>query len=311
MDSHAEADSNPMLESSSAATYRGQVELAEPSAPTGQPEASGLGGSAKAKHIAAPRVISVINRKGGVGKTTTSFNLSGALALQGHPVLLIDLDPMGSLCRSLNIRPEEVALSDLLIGLDGSMGELIRRTKIPNLYCIPGDPNLRTFEMRHGASVAYRQTLRDRLADVLRWKPFPFVIIDCPPSLGLISGNALVASSDVIIPVDGSAYGMGALVDTLRVVKLVRENLNHSLSIDGLLLNNVDMGTVYDRTVHEVLRHQFPGLLLKSIIPSSPESDICSQLGVPVTRHAPDSWMAKAYRQLTRELLEREPQRAE
>ena len=258
-----------------------------------------------------PRVISIVNRKGGVGKTTTAFNLAGGLAARGNSVLLIDLDPMGSLCRSLQIRPGELTLSDLLVGLNGSLGELIRRTEIPNLYCIPGDPNLRSFEMEHGASLAYREALRDKLDGVLKWKPFPFVIIDCPPSLGLISGNALVASTDVIIPVDGSAYGMGALVDTLRVLKLVRKNLNQQLSVTGLLLNNVDLGTVYDKTVREVMHRQFPGLLFQSVIPASPESDVSAQMGQPVVRHSPESWMAKAYRQLIGEIIAREPLRGE
>lgn len=251
------------------------------------------------------RVICVVNRKGGVGKTTTAFNLAGTLAQKGHQVLLIDMDPMGSLCRSLHIRPEEKALSDLLVGLGGSLGELIRPTDVTNLYVIPGDPNLRTFEMRYGASIGYRHALKDKLAEVLKWKPFPFVIIDCPPSLGLISGNALIASNEIITPVDGSTYGMGALVDTLRVIKLVRSNANPSLSVCGLLLNNVDLGTLYDRTVLEVMQQQFRSLLFTAVIPSSPESDIASQMGEPVTSYAPSCWMAKAYQQLADEVLAR------
>jgi len=250
-------------------------------------------------------VICVVNRKGGVGKTTTAFNIAGTLAQKGQQVLLVDMDPMGSLCRSLRIRPGEKAFSDLLVGLDGSLGELIRPTHVTNLYVIPGDPNLRTFEMRYGASIGYRHALQDKLAEVLKWKPFPFVIIDCPPSLGLISGNALIASDEVIIPVDGSTYGMGALVDTIRVIKLVRSNANQRLSICGLLLNNVDLSTMYDRTVLEVLQQQFHSLLFKSIIPTSPESDIACQMGEPVTCYAPSCWMAKAYRQLADEVLAR------
>jgi chromosome partitioning protein len=251
------------------------------------------------------RVICVINRKGGVGKTTTAFNLAGALSQKGHQCLVIDLDPMGSLCRSLHIRPGKTALSELLIGLGGGMGELIRKTRIPNLFVIPGDTNLRTLEMRYGASMSLRHSLRHNLLEVLKWKPFPFVIVDCPPSLGLISGNALIAATETIIPVDGSAYGMGPLVDTLGIIKLVRKNVNKDLKICGLLLNNVDLSTVYDMTVRDVLREQFPELLFQAVIPTSPQSDICSQLGEPVTRHSPSSWMAKSYWKLVSEVLER------
>jgi len=214
---------------------------------------------------------------------------------------------MGSLCRSLKIRPDKRTLSDLLVGLGGSLGDLIRRTDIPNLFVIPGDPNLRTFEMRHGGSVEYRGALKRNLAEVLRWKPFPFVFIDCPPSLGLISGNALTASDEVVIPVDGSTYGMGALVDTLRVIKLIQGNVNPNLSVLGLLLNNVDLGTGYDRTVLEVLRQQYPGLIFETVVPNSPESDLSAQMGQPVVRYAPGSWMAKAYHQLSQEVLARRP----
>ena len=260
---------------------------------------------AASREVIGSHVICIVNRKGGVGKTTTAFNLAGALSQSGQQVLVIDLDPMGSLCRSLQIRPGGKTISDLLFGLGGSLGELIRKTHIPNLYVIPGDPNLRTLEMRYGTSVEYRQALREKLDEVLKWKPFPYVIVDCPPSLGLVSGNALIAANNALIPIDGSAYGMGALIDTLGIIKLIQKNVNQELTVCGLLLNNIDMSTSYDQTVREVLREQFKDLLFETVIPTSPESDICSQIGEPVTRYAPTSWMAKAYWQLVSELRER------
>lgn len=253
------------------------------------------------------RVICVVNRKGGVGKTTTTFNLAGALAQIGKQVLVIDMDPMGSLCRSIGVFPAEQALSDLLIGANGDLGALIRSTHIPNLFVVPGDPNLRTFEMRHGTSVVYRESLSNQLREIVKWKPFHFVLIDCPPSLGLISGNAMAAAHQVIVPVDGSTYGMGALMDTLGIIRMVQKNVNQGLGMCGLLLNNVNLGTVYDRTILDVFKRRMKSVMFNTVIPLSPEADEAAQLGQPVTQHAPSSWMANAYRQLIQEVMEREP----
>ena len=260
---------------------------------------------AAAEMVAQPRIISVVNRKGGVGKTTTAFNLAGALAQMEREVLLVDMDPMGSLCRSMGIQPGEQTLSNLLLTPNGGVGSLVRPTHIPHMRVVPGDPDLRTFEMKHGTSVGYRVALRDSLAPYIEESPPHFIFIDCPPSLGLISGNALVASHQALVPVDGSAYGMGALQDTLTVIRLVGENINQRLQVMGLLLNNVDLGTVYDRTVLRVLNEQFSGLMFKAVIHTAPEADQSAQIGEPVTRYAPSSSMAKAYWRLAEELLER------
>ncbi len=252
------------------------------------------------------RVICVINRKGGVGKTTTTFNLAGGLAQMGKQVLVIDMDPMGSLCRSIGVLPKDLALSDLLVGANGNLGALVRSTHIPNLFVIPGDPNLRTFEMRHGSSIVYRESLSNHLSEILKWKPFHFVLIDCPPSLGLISGNAMAAAHQAIVPVDGSTYGMGALMDTLDIIRMVQKNVNRGFGVAGLLLNNVNLGTVYDRTILDVFRRRMKSAMFQTVIPTSPEADEASQLGEPVTQHSPSSWMANAYHQLIEEVLERD-----
>jgi chromosome partitioning protein len=302
---HAEIDAQELDAAGTGGAYQGSQQSAATHNPmySPQPEEFGVSGA----NSRSTRVLCVVNRKGGVGKTTTTFNLAGALAQMDQQVLVIDMDPMGSLCRSLGIYPDKIALSDLLIGTGGSMDSLIRPTHLKNLYVIPGDPNLRTFEMRHGTSVVYREALSDLLDEVLKSTPFPFVFIDCPPSLGLISGNAMTAANEAIVPVDGSTYGMGALMDTLGIIRLVRKNVNDRLSIAGLLLNNVNLGTVYDRTVLEVFKRRLRSAMFKSVIPSSPEADEASQLGEPVTSHAPNSWMSKAYWQLAKELLHREP----
>ncbi len=161
--------------------------------------------------------------------------------------------------------------------------------------------------MRHGTSVVYREALASQLNELLQLKPFDFVFIDCPPSLGLLSGNAMTAATEAIVPVDGSTYGMGALMDTLGILRLVKKNVNGQLAIAGLLLNNVNLGTVYDRTVLEVFKRRLRSAMFKSVIPSSPEADESSQLGEPVIRYAPNSWMSKAYLQLAKEVLSREP----
>ena len=292
------ADNRPVAGS---ADHGGSPELA---ASTQLPPADNRPVAGSAEHT---RVICVINRKGGVGKTTTTFNLAGGLAQMGKQVLIIDLDPMGSLCRSIGVLPKDPALSDLLIGSSGNFGGLIRPTHIPNLFVVPGDPNLRTFEMRHGSSIVYRESLSNHLSEILKWKPFHFVLIDCPPSLGLISGNAMAAAHQAIVPVDGSTYGMGALMDTLDVIRMVQKNVNRGFGVAGLLLNNVNLGTVYDRTILDVFRRRMKSAMFQTVIPTSPEADEAAQLGEPVTQHAPSSWMANAYRQLIEEVLAKEP----
>ncbi len=291
------ADNRPAAGS---ADHSGSPELA---ASTQSPPADNRPMAGSADHT---RVICVINRKGGVGKTTTTFNLAGGLAQMGKQVLVIDMDPMGSLCRSIGVFPAKRALSDLLIGSSGNLGALIRSTHIPNLFVVPGDPNLRTFEMRHGSSIVYRESLSNHLSEILKWKPFHFVLIDCPPSLGLISGNAMAAAHQAIVPVDGSTYGMGALMDTLDIIRMVQKNVNRGFGVAGLLLNNVNLGTVYDRTILDVFRRRMKSAMFQTVIPTSPEADEASQLGKPVTQHSPSSWMANAYHQLIEEVLEKD-----
>lgn len=156
--------------------------------------------------------------------------------------------------------------------------------------------------MRHASSPGYRRALRDKLSGIIELEAFHYVLIDCPPSLGLISGNAMAAADEAIIPVDGSTYGMGALVDTLAIIKMVQKNVNRELDQVRLLLGNVDLGTVYDRTVLDVLKRRLQGSMFNTVIPTSPKIDEATQMGKPVTEYAPSSWIAKAYLQLAREV---------
>jgi cellulose biosynthesis protein BcsQ len=117
----------------------------------------------------------------------------------------------------------------------------------------------------------------------------------------------MAAAHQAIVPVDGSTYGMGALMDTLAIIRMVQENVNHGLGKARLLINNVNLGTVYDRTVVDVFRRRMRDAMFETVIPTSPEADEAAQLGEPVTTHSPSSWMAKAYRQLVAEVLSSEP----
>lgn len=250
------------------------------------------------------RVICVVNRKGGSGKTTTTFNLAGALAEQGYRVLVIDVDPQGSFSRSLNINGAAPKLSNVLMAPTEEFAGLVQPAPVENLFVIPADPDLKIIELRFGELAGHHNRLRSCLAKFLP-DEFDFIFIDCPPSLSILTSNALVAAQEVIIPVDGSTYGTEALKDTLESIKLVQEEVNPDLHICGILLGNVNRRTIYDQTIEETYRSRFTDKVFDTVIPTSIKADEAAMLGKPVTHYVSSSGLAQCYRRLAEEVVSR------
>ncbi len=247
------------------------------------------------------RVICVVNRKGGSGKTTTTFNLAGALAEQDYRVLVIDVDPQGSFSRSLNTNSAGPKLSNVLMAPTEEFASLVQPTPVENLFLIPADPDLKVIELRYGELAGHHNRLRSCLTKFLP-DGFDFIFIDCPPSLSILTSNALMAAQEVIIPVDGSTYGTEALKDTLESIKLVQEEVNPDLHICGILLGNVNRRTIYDQTIEETYRSRFKDTIFDAVIPTSIKADEAAMLGKPITHYASSSYLAQCYRHLAEEV---------
>jgi chromosome partitioning protein len=248
--------------------------------------------------------IAFVNRKGGSGKTTTAFNVAGALVERGYSVLAIDLDPQGSFSKSLQVYPgEEGVLSELLVHPGPRFPDLIQTTWLMGFDVIPADPDLKIIEMRL-EDLPGREY---RLRQCLRHLPhgYDFIIIDSPPSLGFLTVNAMTAATGLIIPVDGGSYGMEALVDTLEGIRVTQENLNFSVHVLGILLNNVNMRTSFDQSAEDTLRDQFGDLVFQTVIPNSIRVDEANQRGRPLVFYDRSSPLTPLYRQLTDEILRR------
>ncbi len=250
------------------------------------------------------RIICIVNRKGGSGKTTTTFNLAGALAERGCRVLVVDLDPQASFSRSLTTNGAGPKLSNVLMAPTEEFAKLVHPTPVDNLFLIPADPDLKAIELRYGELAGHHNRLRSCLTKFLP-DQFDFIFIDCPPSLSTLTSNALVAAREVIIPVDGSTYGTEALKDTRESIKLVQEEVNPDLHICGILLGNVNRGTIYDQTIEETYRNRFTDTIFDTVIPTSIKADEAAMMGKPVTHYAPSSLLAQCYRRLAEETVSR------
>ncbi len=249
--------------------------------------------------------IAFVNRKGGSGKTTTAFNIAGALLERGYSVLAIDLDPQGSLSKCLQVFPaSSVVLSDVLLSPDQRFRQLIQTSWIVGLDVIPADPDLKALDVHLAEASGREMRLRRCLTRYLA-AGYDFILMDCPPSLGILTLNALVAASHLIVPVDGGSFGMEALNDTMDSIDAIRQSIKYDLTILGILLNNVNIRTTYDQTAEETLRQRFGPLIFRTIIPNSIRVDEASQLGRPLVYYDASSPLAAAYRRLAQEIIER------
>ena len=249
------------------------------------------------------RVLAVANQKGGVGKTTTSVNLSAGLALAGKRTLLVDLDPQSSATSGLGVHPQDVegSVYHVLIG-ERPADEVVRPTQVANLFLMPASRDLIGAEIELVPLPRREYRLQEALATIRH--QFDFVIIDCPPSLGLLTVNALSAADAVLIPLQCEYYALEGLSALLDTIGFIRQGLNTTLDIEGLLLTMFDTrNSLAHQVVNEVRQH-FPEQVFNAVIPRNVRLSECPSYGIPAMVYDAGSRGAKAYAALTQELVQ-------
>jgi chromosome partitioning protein len=253
------------------------------------------------------RVISVANQKGGVGKTTTSVNLSASLAVAEQKTLLIDIDPQGNATSGLGIPREKTSGRSIYQALiDGvNLGDLVLETELEFLKIVPSDINLIGAEIELVSLPHREQRLKEAIQDVKGG--FDYLIIDCPPSLGLITVNSLTASDSVIIPLQCEYYPMEGLSQLIKTIDLIKENLNPELKVEGILLTMVDRRNNLSHQVTEEVRKHFSALVFNTVIPRNVRLSESPSFGKPIILYDANSRGAESYLELAREVMASKP----
>ncbi len=250
------------------------------------------------------RVISVANQKGGVGKTTCSINLGGALAETGYRVLCIDMDPQANLTVGLGIALSDVrsSMADVLAEERVSLPDVVLETSVPGLMVAPSTLELASTEVELFTAIGREMVLREAI-DGWAERQFDVIIIDCPPTLGLLTINSLVASTGVIIPVQTQYYAIKGLTALIKVINTIKLKLNHDLEILGLLPTFFDGRTVLAREMLDNLRELGDHRVFQTLIKNTIKLGEAPLTGKPVTSYAANSSAARAFRELAREVV--------
>ncbi|AGS34774.1 putative regulatory protein [Corynebacterium maris DSM 45190] len=251
------------------------------------------------------RIISMVNQKGGVGKTTTTINMGACLAEQGRKVLLVDLDPQGALSAGLDIRvdDDDVTVYDMMLDNQTSIHGAIRNTNVEGLDVVPANIDLSAAEIQLVNEVGREQTLGRALRPVRR--DYDYIIIDCQPSLGLLTVNALACSDGVIIPMECEYFSLRGLALLTDTVEKVRDRINFDLEVIGILVTMFDRRTTHAREVMSRVIEVFGDKVFDTVITRTVRFPETSVAGEPITTWAPQSQGATQYRDLAHEVIHR------
>ncbi|ADQ42042.1 cobyrinic acid ac-diamide synthase [Caldicellulosiruptor acetigenus I77R1B] len=250
------------------------------------------------------RIVAIVNQKGGVGKTTTCVNLSAAISKIGKKVLAIDCDPQGNLTSGFGIDKKSLVRTtyDVLIG-SCSAEEAIIKNKFENLSILPANVNLAGAEIELVSMIAREFRLKDAIEKIK--VEYDYIFIDCPPSLGLLTLNALAAADSVIIPIQCEYYALEGLTQLSNTISLVRKHLNKALEIDGVVLTMFDSRTNLSLEVVEEVKRFFGQKVFLSLIPRNVRLSEAPSFGLPGIIYDPESKGAKAYIELAEEYISR------
>lgn len=278
--------------------------IEEPSRPNAEPAAEFPEPAALASHGPA-RVIAMCNQKGGVGKTTTTINVGAALAEYGRRVLIVDFDPQGAASAGMGINANELerTVYTVLTEAHADVQEIIQPTEVAGMDLVPANIDLSAAEVTLVTEVAREQALARVLRPVL--DDYDVVLVDCQPSLGLLTVNALTAAHGVMIPLEAEFFALRGVALLMETIDMVSERINPRLRLDGILVTMFDGRTLHAREVLDRVREGFGAQVFDTVINRTvkfPDATIATE---PITSYAPTHTGAKAYRRLARELVAR------
>tara|TARA_E500000178_G_C17020519_1_gene755301 strand:+ start:162 stop:938 length:777 start_codon:yes stop_codon:yes gene_type:complete len=250
------------------------------------------------------KIISIVNQKGGVGKTTTAINLGTALAAIDKKILLIDLDPQGNLSTGIGVteKQRKISVYDLIIQ-DSSIHQTIQETRIPNLKIIPSNINLSGIEFELATDEDRTNKLNNKINDLK--EEYDFVLIDCPPSLGILTVNSLVASDSVLVPLQCEFYALEGLAQLLRTIEKIKDNLNPNLFLEGVILTMFDSRNRLSDDVVSDAREHLGKKVFDTIIPRNVRLSEAPSHGLPAIIYDQKCVGSAAYIDLAKELINR------
>lgn len=249
-----------------------------------------------------PKTVAICNQKGGVGKTSTAVSLASGLALEGKKCLLIDLDPQGNATSGLGIDKHKVEKSIYHALLESiPLSDIILPTAVPNLFIVPANEHLSGMEVELVSELGREARLRKALSQLD--PSFDFVLIDCPPSFGLLTINALTGAHSVIIPIQCEYYALEGLTQLMKTIDLIKDNLNSNLEIEGIVMTMADFRTnLTQEVINEVKKH-FGDKVYNTVIPRNIRLSEAPGFGKPIFLYDKESEGAKRYKELTKEFL--------